>query len=73
MSLNALWMLLPGTYFAYMGQEWALTHKPDLFSKDVLDRNLKDERHSTFFAAAHPVLKKLCAKVKNCSFRELAS
>ncbi|OHD80806.1 MAG: hypothetical protein A3J97_16820 [Spirochaetes bacterium RIFOXYC1_FULL_54_7] len=72
-NLNALWMLLPGTYFAYMGQEWALSHKPDLFSKDPLDRSTIDERHSAFFAAAHPVLKELRGSATDCSYRELAS
>lgn len=73
MNLNALWMLLPGTYFAYMGQEWALAHKPDLFSKDPLDRNLIDLKYADFFAAAHPVLKKLRGQVKSCHFKELAA
>jgi glycosidase len=73
MSLNALWMLLPGTYFAYMGQEWALAHKPDLFSRDPLDRGAIDDRHAAFFAAAHPVLKKLRGAATDCSFRELAA
>jgi glycosidase len=73
MNLNALWMLLPGTYFAYMGQEWALTHKPDLFSRDPLDRGAVDERHAAFFATAHPVLKKLRGTATACRFRELAA
>ncbi|MDX9957148.1 MAG: alpha-amylase family glycosyl hydrolase [Spirochaetia bacterium] len=73
MNLNALWMLLPGTYFAYMGQEWALTHKPDLFSRDPLDRSAIDKRHSAFFATAHPVLKELRGVATDCSFRELAA
>jgi glycosidase len=73
MNMNALWMLLPGTYFAYMGQEWALPHKPDLFSRDPLDRGAIDERHAAFFAKAHPVLKKLRGAATDCSFRELAS
>ena len=73
MNLNALWMLLPGTYFAYMGQEWALSHKPDLFSKDPLDRSSINERHAGFFASAHPILKKLRSQATSCSFKELAA
>jgi glycosidase len=72
-NLNALWMLLPGTYFAYMGQEWALSHKPDLFSKDPLDRTSIDEKHYSFFATAHPLLKKLRAISLVCTFREVAA
>lgn len=73
MNLNALWMLLPGTYFAYMGQEWALSHKPDLFSRDPLDRDKIDGRQSTFFTTAQPILKKLRGQTTVSNFRELVS
>lgn len=72
-NLNALWMLLPGTYFAYMGQEWALAHKPDLFSKDPLDRNTIDKNFTSFFATTHPILKNLRGQATRGSFKELAA
>jgi glycosidase len=73
MNLTALWMVLPGTFFAYMGQEWAIPHRPDLFSKDPLDRQTINEGYYAFFSAAHPVLKKLRAQATDCRFRELAA
>jgi len=70
---TALAMILPGTFFAYMGQEWALDHKPDLFSRDVLDRSHIDAGFEAFFAMAHAGLKPLRASMTSFGAREVAA
>ncbi|MBU0934727.1 MAG: alpha-amylase [Spirochaetes bacterium] len=58
-NITAMWMLLPGTFFAYMGQEWGLTHKPDLFSNDPLNRSKIDNDFLAFFSRMHALGKQL--------------
>lgn len=69
---TALSMLLPGTFFAYMGQEWALARKPELFEKDPIDRGLADRSFEAFFATAHKTLKAIRGSMAAWSARELA-
>jgi len=71
-NLTLLWMLLPGSFFAYMGQEWKLADKPDLFSVDPLDRALQDQDFYTFFRNSHLATKKLRNSRISCSFRQIA-
>ncbi|MCE5256187.1 MAG: hypothetical protein LLF89_04990 [Spirochaetaceae bacterium] len=51
-SLKA-WTLLsqfiPGVTFAYMGQEYAIAHKPDLFGQDPVDWSSGDREFHDFF------------------------
>lgn len=72
-NLSAMAMLLPGTFFAYMGQEWALDRKPDLFSKDVIDRASADRGFERFFIAAHRALKPVRADAVSWKAREVAA
>lgn len=70
-SWTAFEMLLPGTFFAYMGQEWALAKRPSLFEKDVIDRSLTDRGFEAFFTAAQPKLKALRARTRSFKAEEL--
>lgn len=43
-----------GPAFVYAGEEWGLSHRPELFEKDPLDRSAADEE-------THELLKRLIA------------
>lgn len=68
---TAFEMLLPGSFFAYMGQEWALTKRSSLFEKDVIDRSLADRGFEAFFAAAQPTLKALRGRTRSFKAEEI--
>lgn len=66
-------MLLPGTFFAYMGQERAIAHRPSLFDKDAVDWGSGDEGFESWFGAAHKATKLVRAGEPLFSAREIAS
>lgn len=66
-------MLLPGTFFAYMGQECAMTHRPSLFDKDAVDWASGDQAFERWFQAAHRATKAVRAREPAFSVRELAA
>lgn len=70
-SWTAFEMLLPGTFFAYMGQEWALTAKPSLFENDVIDRTQANREFEAFFTAAQPKLQALRGRTRSFKAEEL--
>lgn len=70
-SWTAFEMLLPGTFFAYMGQEWALAKRPSLFEKDVIDRSLADRGFEAFFVAAQPKLKAIRGRTRSFKAEEI--
>ncbi|MCX8012663.1 MAG: alpha-amylase family glycosyl hydrolase [Rectinema sp.] len=49
---TALYQFLPGVSMAYMGQELALTRKPDLFDRDPMRREEGDPAFTSFFIAS---------------------
>lgn len=49
---TALYQFLPGVSMAYMGQELALSHKPDLFERDPIAREKGDPSFAPFFEAS---------------------
>lgn len=75
---TALGMLLPGCFFAYMGQEWALEHKPSLFEKDVIAQPEKEPEAAQsrgferWWIAAHKATKALRAAARSWQAREVA-
>ncbi|OHD16832.1 MAG: hypothetical protein A2087_12150 [Spirochaetes bacterium GWD1_61_31] len=71
-NITALWMLLPGTFFAYMGQEWGLTQQPDLFSNDPLDRSQADGDFLAFFSRMQAIGKQLRALTTRYAFHQPA-
>ena len=48
---TALYQFLPGVTLAYMGQELALDHRPDLFNRDPMDSNAGDSAFEPYFVA----------------------
>lgn len=72
-SWTTLAMLLPGTFFAYMGQECAMTHRPSLFDKDVVDWASGDQEFELWFQAAHLATKAVRAREPAFAVSELAS
>lgn len=71
-NLTVLWMLLPGCFFCYMGQEWQLSKKPDLFSVDPLDRDSGKADFYDFFRESHLLTKGLRMTRIASSFRQVA-
>jgi len=69
---TALCMLLPGCFFAYMGQEWALDKAPSLFEKDALDRAAADGDFERYFSRAHRLLKELRGAYSSFKAAEIA-
>lgn len=49
---TALYQFLPGVALAYMGQELALDHKPDLFDRDPIDPAGGDPYFEQFFVSS---------------------
>jgi len=66
-------MLLPGTFFAYMGQERAIAHRPSLFDMDPVDWNSGDDGFESWFGAAHIATKAVRAREPLFAAREIAS
>ncbi|OHD24831.1 MAG: hypothetical protein A2Y38_18760 [Spirochaetes bacterium GWB1_59_5] len=66
-------MLLPGAFFAYMGQAGAITHQPSLFDKDVVDWASSDQDFELWFQTAHRATKAVRAREPDFSVRELAA
>jgi glycosidase len=66
-------MLLPGTFFAYMGQEKAITRRISLFEKDPVDWDSGDADFEEWFAKAHRATKAVRAREPGFSAREIAA
>jgi len=62
---------IPGITFAYMGQECAIGHKPDLFEKDPVDWASGDSSFRGWFAAAFSACQKAKTKAPFFSWTEL--
>jgi len=56
-----------------MGQECAMTHRPSLFDKDVVDWASGDQEFELWFQAAHLATKAVRAREPAFAVRELAS
>jgi glycosidase len=63
---------LPGIVMAYMGQEYALEHRPSLFDKDPLDRKGGSEDFRQWFVALMKAVKGIKRQAPFFSYRELA-
>lgn len=63
---------LPGNFFAYMGQEFAIAHKPNLFEKDPVDWNSGDSRFREFFVRALGVANSVKSRASHFSGAEIA-
>jgi len=72
-SWTVFTMLLPGTFFAYMGQERAVPRRPSLFDKDAVDWNSGDAAFEEWFGAAHAATKTARVREPEFSARELAA
>ncbi len=48
-SLLLLSFFTMGPAFVYMGEEYKLTHKPDLFEKDVISKEIKDQDYYSYY------------------------
>lgn len=48
-SLLTLSFFTMGPAFVYMGEEYKATHKPELFEKDVISKEIKDEDYYNFY------------------------
>ena len=60
MDWTAFTMLLPGTFFAYMGQEYAFDHKPDLFEKDsLIQPDAANLEFQNWFSVFHKAARKI--------------
>lgn len=46
---TALCQFLPGVAMTYMGQEWALDHRPDLFGRDPIQPERGDQEFERYF------------------------
>lgn len=62
-SWTLLMSFIPGVFFAYMGQEWALKDRPSLFERDPIKRKEAEEgdtdiEFSSFFGKALEISKK---------------
>jgi hypothetical protein len=66
-------MLLPGTFFAYMGQELAIDRRPSLFDKDAIDLASGDPVFREWFGNAHLATKAIRAREVNVAAREIAA
>ena len=66
-----LYQFIPGIPFSYMGQEYALEHKPDLFEKDPVDWSRGDEKFSGFFRGALAACRKAKAEARRFSWISL--
>jgi glycosidase len=61
MNWTAFFQLLPGLIFVYMGQECAMTGRPDLFAKDPVPWEQGSEEFLAFFRRLLPI----CTRVKS--------
>ena len=66
-----LYQFIPGLSFAYMGQEFALDHKPELFGKDPVDWASGDTTFRSWFAAAFSACQMAKAKAPFFSWSEV--
>lgn len=71
-SWTAFAMLLPGAFFAYMGQELAIAKRPSLFDKDAVDWDSGDQGFAEWFARAHIATKAVRAREPKFDAVELA-
>lgn len=69
---TAFAMLLPGTFFAYMGQERAIARRPSLFDKDAVDWASGDDGFEAWFGKAHKATKSVRAREPEFGATELA-
>ncbi len=73
-----LCMLLPGTFFAYMGQEWAIDHTPSLFECDPMPRPCRNadcgsvDDFESWWITAHRASKAIRARATSFCAREVA-
>ena len=64
-------MLLPGAFMAYMGEEFAIEKKPNLFEFDPVDWDSGDEAFFAFFKRALTVAKSIKAEAPLFSVQTL--
>jgi glycosidase len=65
------YQFIPGLSFAYMGQEFAIDHKPDLFGKDPVDWSSGDTAFRGWFASAFSACQKAKTKAPFFSWTEV--
>ena len=68
---TAMMLFIPGIAFAYMGQELAIDHKPELFEKDPVDWASGDAAFRGWFGAAFSACQKAKAKAPFFSWTEV--
>jgi len=68
---TAMMLFIPGIAFAYMGQEFAIDHKPELFEKDPVDWASGDAAFRSWFGAAFSACQKAKAKAPFFSWTEV--
>lgn len=69
---TVFYQFLPGIPFSYMGQEYALGHKPDLFGKDPVDWPQGDEKFRDFFCCVLAACRRAKMEARRFSWREAA-
>ncbi|MFP4015945.1 MAG: alpha-amylase family glycosyl hydrolase [Halanaerobiales bacterium] len=65
--------LLPGAVLLYSGQEYALTHWPDLFSYDTIDWQNGDDNFYEFIRKALHVARDIKKKCSNYTIEQIAN
>ncbi len=68
---TVLYQLIPGIPFSYMGQEYALGHKPELFEKDPVDWSQGDEKFRDFFRGTLAACRRAKTEARRFSWRAL--
>jgi len=66
-------MLLDGTFFAYAGQERAVSKTPSLFNRDPVDWKSGDDAFEDWFGAAHRATKAVRRREPGFAAREIAT
>jgi hypothetical protein len=62
---------IPGVALVYMGQEFALEHRPELFEKDVVDWAKGDSEFREWFGKVLAFSKKAKGEAPDFSWKEL--
>lgn len=70
-SWTLFYQFIPGVAFAYMGQELAIAHKPDLFEKDPVDWSSGDAAFRGFFVRALAACTRMKAAAPRFSWTEV--
>jgi glycosidase len=71
LAWTAMMYFIPGVAFVYMGQEFALEHRPDLFEKDTVDWASGDPKFREWFGKVLAFSKKAKREAPYFSWREV--